>query len=57
MSGISRDVTEHTLNINLGSKPIKQGLSRFNQEKCKAIGEELVSLLAIGFVKEIQHLD
>jgi hypothetical protein len=30
MSGISREVIEHTLNIKLGSKPIKQGLRRFN---------------------------
>jgi hypothetical protein len=30
MSGVSREVTEHTLNIKLGSKLIKQGMQRFN---------------------------
>jgi hypothetical protein len=55
MPGVSREVTEHTLNIKPGSKPDKQGLRRFNQEKHKAIGEELARLLATGFIKEVQH--
>jgi hypothetical protein len=45
MSGIPREATEHTLNIQSGSKPIKQ------------MGEELSRLLPIGFVKEVQHPD
>jgi hypothetical protein len=57
MSGISREVTEHTINIKPGSKPVKQGLRRFNEEKSKAIREELARLLAVGFIKEVQHLD
>jgi hypothetical protein len=57
MSGIYREVSEHTLNIKLGSRPVKQGLQLFNQEKCRAMGEELSRLLVIGFVKEIQHLN
>jgi hypothetical protein len=32
-------------------------LHRFNEEKHKAIGKELVKLLAAGLVKEVQHLD
>jgi hypothetical protein len=55
MSGISLEVTEHTLNIKPGSKPVKQGLRCFNQEKRQAMGEELSRLLVVGFVKEIQH--
>jgi hypothetical protein len=57
MSGVSREVTEHTLNIKPDSKPIKQGLRCFNQEKRWAMGEELSKLLATGFVKEVQHSD
>jgi hypothetical protein len=57
MSGVYQEVTEHTLNIKPGSKPVKQGLRRFNQEKSKAIGEKLVRLLATGFIKEVQHLE
>jgi hypothetical protein len=30
MSGIPSEVAEHTLNIKPGSKPVKQGLRRFN---------------------------
>jgi hypothetical protein len=44
MSGVSRDVTKHTLNIKPG-------------EKRQAMGEELSRLLAAGFVKEVQHPD
>jgi hypothetical protein len=57
MLGVSQEVTEHTLNIKPRSKPIKQGLRHFNQEKCKVIGEELARLLAAGFIKEVQHPD
>jgi hypothetical protein len=53
MSGVSWEVTEHTLNIKHGSKLVKQGMRRFNLEKCKAIGEELARLLAVGFIKEV----
>jgi hypothetical protein len=57
MLGVSRDVAEHTLNIKPGSKLIKQGMQRFNEEKRWAMDEELSRLLAAGFVKEIQHPD
>jgi hypothetical protein len=56
MSGISWEVTEHTLNIKSGFKPVELGLRRFN-EKRKAIGEELVKLLTTSFIKEVQHPD
>jgi hypothetical protein len=49
MSGVFWEVTEHTLNIKPGSKLIKQGLRRFNQEKRRAMGEELSRLLAANF--------
>jgi hypothetical protein len=51
MKGIPREVAEHKLNIKLGSKPVKQRLRRFNDEKCKAISEEIVKLLSVGFMK------
>jgi hypothetical protein len=57
MPGVSREVIEHTLNIKFGSKPVKQGMWRLNQEKRQAMGEELSRLLAAGFIKEIQHPD
>ena len=55
MLGIPREVTEHTLKIHLGSKPVKQCLHRFDKEKCRTIGEEIAKLLAAGFIKEVYH--
>jgi hypothetical protein len=57
MLGVSQEVTEHTLKIQPGPKPIKQGMRRFSQEKRRAMGEELSRLLATDFVKEVQHPD
>jgi hypothetical protein len=55
MKGIPREIAEHKLNIKPGSKPVKQRLRRFNDEKCKAIGEEIVKLLSAGFIREVFH--
>jgi prophage maintenance system killer protein len=41
MPGILRDVTEHSLNIRTGSKLVKQWLRRFDEEKHRAIDEEI----------------
>ena len=57
MTGIPREVTEHALKIRPGSKPIKQRLRRFDEEKCRAIGEEIAKLLVAGFIKEVHHLE
>ena len=53
MSSIPREVTEHALRIVLGSKPAKQHLRRFDDERCRAIGEEIAKLLAAGFIREV----
>ena len=55
MLGIPREVTEHTLKIHLGSKPVKQRLCRFDEEKRRAIGEEIAKLLVAGFIREVHH--
>ena len=57
MPGILREVTEHVLKIRLGSKPVKQRLHRFDEEKCRAIGEEIAKLLPAKFIKEVYHPD
>jgi hypothetical protein len=44
------------LNIKPGSKPVKQRLHRFNDEKCKAIGE-VMKLLSAGFICEVFHTE
>ena len=55
MLGIPREVAEHTLKIYPGSKPVKQHLHRFDEEKRRAISEEIAKLLAVGFIKEVYH--
>ena len=55
MLGVPRELTEHTLNIDPKFKPVRQFLRRFNEERRKAIGEEVARLLAAGFIVEVFH--
>jgi hypothetical protein len=55
MPGIPRDVAEHSLDIRAGARPMKQHLRRFDEEKRRAIGEEVHKLMAAGFIKEVFH--
>jgi hypothetical protein len=55
MLGIPREVVEHALEIRAVSRPMKQRLHRFDEEKRKVIGEEIHKLLKAGFIKEIHH--
>ena len=55
MPGIPREVAEHALKIRPGSTPMKQCLRRFDEEKRRAVGEEIVKLLVAGFIKEVYH--
>ena len=55
MPGVSRELVEHTLNIDPKFKPVKQFLRHFNEERRKTIGEEVARLLAAGFIVEVFH--
>src|SRR3954463_3826981 len=55
MPGVPRQLAEHTLNVDPKYKPVKQYLRRFNEERRKAIGEEVARLLAAGFIIEVFH--
>jgi hypothetical protein len=55
MKGIPRVVAEHKLNVKPGSKPVKQRLRRFNDEKCKMIGEEIKQLFSSKFMQKVFH--
>ena len=57
MPGIPREVAEHALHLIPGSKPAKQCLRRFDDERCRVIGEEVTKLLTAGFIKEVYHSD
>ena len=55
MPGVPRELAEHTLNIDPKFKLVKQFLRWFNEERLKAIGEEVAQLLAAGFIIEVFH--
>jgi hypothetical protein len=55
MPGIPRDVAEHSLDIRAGARPVKQPLRHFDEEKRRAIGEEIHKLMVVGFIKEVFH--
>ena len=55
MLGIPREVAKHTLKIRLGSKTMKQCMCCFDEEKRRAIGEEIAKLLVAEFIKEVYH--
>ena len=55
MSSIPTEVVEHALKIRPGSKPVKQRLHCFDEEKRRAISEEIAKLLAAEFIKEVYH--
>ena len=55
MPGVPRELAEHTLNIDPKFKPVKQFLRLFNEERRKAIAEEVARILAAGFIVEVFH--
>ena len=57
MPGVPRELADHTLNIYPKFKPAKQFLRRINEERRKAIGEEVARLLAARFIIEVFHLE
>ena len=56
MPGIPRDVAEHSLDIRAGAQPVKQPLRRFDEEKRRAIGEEIHKLMAAKSIKEAKSV-
>jgi hypothetical protein len=57
MPGVPRELAEHIIDVNEGSKPIKQRLQHFSPDKKATIKKEIVKLMAAGFVREILHPD
>src|SRR5664279_852776 len=55
MSGVPRELAEHKLNVDKDARPAKQFMRRLNDERYKAIGEEVARLLAVGFIVEVFH--
>ena len=55
MLGVPGVKIEHSLNVSLTAKPIKQKLRRFTPNKKEAIRVEIKWLLTTGFIKEVYH--
>jgi hypothetical protein len=55
MTGVPRELTEHALQIIPGSKPLREAMRHFRDEKCRAIAKEISKLLKAGFIKEVIH--
>ena len=53
MLGVPRELSKHTLNIDPKFKPVRQFLRQFNEERRKAIREEVAWLLAARFIVEV----
>src|SRR3954470_21648540 len=57
MPGVPRELAERKLHIRPGSKPIKQPLRRFSEEKKGETDDEIAKLLTAGFIKEVFYPD
>jgi hypothetical protein len=55
MSVIAREVAEHSLDIRASSKPMKQHLHQFDEEKRQTIRDEIQKLLPVRFIKDVCH--
>ena len=55
MPGVLRELAEHKLDLNPGSKPVKQRLRWFSPDKKAAFKKEITNLLAVKFIREILH--
>jgi hypothetical protein len=51
MTGVPMELAEHALQIIPGSKPVRQAMRCFGDEKRRAIAKEISKLLKAGFIK------
>jgi hypothetical protein len=57
MPGVQRELAEYRIDVNKGSKPVKQRLRRFSPDKKAAIKNKITKLMTAKFIKEILHPD
>ena len=57
MPGVPRELAAHALKVHPDAKPVKQGLRRFDDGRRKAIGKEIIRLLAAEFIREVIWTD
>jgi hypothetical protein len=57
MPSVPRELAEHIIDVNEGSKPIKQRLTRFSPDVKATIKKEITKLMAARFIRKILHPD
>ena len=57
MPGVPRKFAEHALKDHPDARPVKQGLRRFDDRRRKAIGKEIICLLAANFICKVIWTD
>ncbi|RVW31365.1 Retrovirus-related Pol polyprotein from transposon 17.6 [Vitis vinifera] len=57
MLGIHPSIALHQLNVMPSSRPIRQKVRRFHQDKQRVIQSEVDKLLTIEFIKEVEYPD
>jgi hypothetical protein len=57
MPGVPKELAGHRIDVNEGSKPMKQRLRRFSPDKKATIKKEIAKLMAAEFIREILHPD
>jgi hypothetical protein len=57
MLGVPRELAKHKIDVNEGSKPIKQQLRRFSPDKKATIKKDITKLKATRFIREILYPD
>jgi hypothetical protein len=55
MPGVPRELAEHSLDVSKTAKPVKQKLRRFAKDHKEIIREEILKLLAVGFIRECKN--
>jgi hypothetical protein len=55
LTGVSRDIIEHKLQVKPSTKPKKQKLHKMSDEKVVAVKAEVQKLLDVGFICEVQY--
>ena len=55
MSGIAPKIIQHKLNVNPDRKPIQQRRRVFAPERDQAVMDEVIKLLAVGFIREVHY--
>ena len=57
MKGIHPSIISHKLNVLPTTRPVRQRVRRFHQDRQKIIREEIEKLLEARFIREVEHPD